>query len=71
MSIQNTITLIRAFAAERKLSKRALAEMAGIGDTALRSFDKPEWNPTRKTLEKLEGVVPGEFKKMRRKQVAQ
>lgn len=61
MSIQQAISRIRSFASENDLSKRKLAEKAGIQDTTLRNFDQPDWNPTRATLEKLESIIPPDF----------
>lgn len=62
MSIESVISRIRSFAAIKGWSKREYARNAKIQDTTLRDFDKPDWNPTRKTLRRMEKVIPPAFK---------
>ncbi len=52
------IARLQGWAAARRWSKSRFAAVAGVVDTTLRDFHKPDWNPTRETLEKLEAVVP-------------
>lgn len=61
MSVQNSIFRIRSFAKARGLSRRALADLAGIGDTTIRNIDEPDWNPTADTLRKLEAIIPADL----------
>lgn len=61
MSVQHSISRVRAFMKAEGLSRRALAEKAKIGDTTIRNIDEPDWNPTAETLTKLEAVIPAEF----------
>lgn len=56
-NIENLIEKIRTFAKDRKLTKSALAKKAGFQDTTLRKFWDDDWNPTAKTLSKLEAVM--------------
>lgn len=58
MSNLTDIQRIRAFAAEKRWRKSRLAKEAGLGDTTLRGFDRPSWNPTARVVEKLSSVVP-------------
>jgi ribosome-binding protein aMBF1 (putative translation factor) len=61
MSIESVITRIRAYATFKGWSRRQYAKAAAIQDTTLRNFHKPDWNPTRKTIRKLEEVIPTTF----------
>lgn len=60
-NIESVISRIRSFAAFKGWSKREYARNAKIQDTTLRDFDKPDWNPTRKTLRRMEKVIPPTF----------
>ena len=57
-TVQAAIARIRAFAAAQGWSRSRLATEAGMSDTVLRHFDRPDWNPTVETLRKLEGPIP-------------
>ena len=59
--IDGAIARIKAYAAARGWSKSRLAKEAGIGDTTLRHFAQPDWNPTIETLRRLEAIIPAEF----------
>jgi len=61
MSIDHSIRRIRAFAASRKWRKSRLAREAGMPDTTLRHFDRPDWSPTVKTIRRLEALIPSDF----------
>jgi len=61
MSIAQTIARVRSFAAHMGWKKSRYAKEANIQKTTLRYFDRPDWNPTRETLEKLESVIPNDF----------
>lgn len=74
MMIHAVISRIRAFAAAHAPTKRKLAKLAELPDTTLRNFDRPDWNPTRATIERIESVIPKDFaeqKSPRKKQVRQ
>ena len=58
---QKNIHRVRAYFKASGLSKAGLAKEAGIRDTVLRHIDDEAWNPTVRTLERLERVVPAEF----------
>lgn len=60
-SIEQTIARIRAFASERGWTKSRLAREAGLQDTTLRHFDRPDWNPTVETLRAIERVIPADW----------
>lgn len=53
------IARVRAWATANDWSKHRYAVEAGVVDTTLRHFHSPDWNPTRETLERLEGLIPG------------
>jgi len=59
--IDGAIVRIKAYAAARGWSKSRLAKEAGVGDTTLRHFGRPDWNPTIETLRRLEAIIPVEF----------
>lgn len=61
MLIQQSINRIRAFQSSKGWSKTRLATEAGIVDTVLRNFENSNWNPTTKTLRKLESIIPLSF----------
>jgi hypothetical protein len=52
------IARIRAWATANAWSKSRYAAEAGLVDTTLRHFHAVNWNPTRETLERLEGLIP-------------
>jgi len=39
----------------------ALATLAGIPEGITRNMDDPDWNPTVKTIQKLEAVIPEQY----------
>lgn len=45
----------------RDWSKSRLAMEAGLSDTVLRYFDRSDWNPTVKTIKRIESVIPRDF----------
>jgi DNA-binding XRE family transcriptional regulator len=65
MTVMNTtsdvIARIRGFAEDRRLTKSALAGMAGLNDKTLKNFWDDCWNPTRKTMIALERLIPVDF----------
>lgn len=61
MHIDALIRRIRRYAAAQDWTKGQLAVAAGMSDTVLRNFDRPDWNPTTSTLRRLEGIIPPEF----------
>ncbi|MFD2232789.1 helix-turn-helix domain-containing protein [Phaeospirillum tilakii] len=61
MTIAQTLLRIRAFAAQPGWTKTRLAREAGLHDTRLRHMDDDGWNPTRRTIEALESVIPPDW----------
>jgi hypothetical protein len=57
----DVIARIRGFARGRKLTKSALAGLAGLADKTLKDLWDDCWNPTVKTLVALEGVIPADY----------
>jgi 3,4-dihydroxy 2-butanone 4-phosphate synthase/GTP cyclohydrolase II len=60
-SVEAAIARVRAFAEERGWTKSRLAIEAGMSNTVLRDFDKPDWNPTVETLRRIEAIIPKSF----------
>lgn len=58
MDTAHLIARLRAYAAARGWNKWEFARQAGLRDTVLRHFDRPEWNPTVETLRRLEALIP-------------
>lgn len=63
MTINTNLVIkrIRAFAKYKGWTKSRLAFKAKLRDTTLRNFNQPDWNPTIKTLQKLEAIIPDDF----------
>lgn len=59
--IEAAIARVRAFAAAREWTKGRFAREAGLGETTLRDFHAPNWNPTAETLRALEALIPTDF----------
>lgn len=51
--VSKLITRVRRFVSKRGHSKYSLALRAGLTQNALRDCDKPKWNPSAGTLDKL------------------
>lgn len=60
-SIQNVISRIRAFRADRQWSIHRLGREAGIGESTIRKMDSADWNPTKEIIERLEAVIPNDW----------
>lgn len=59
MAVTEIKDRIRAYRQAMDWTKVRLAEEAGIsGSNVLTAMDRPDWNPTSKTLEALEAVIP-------------
>lgn len=61
-TVQLTVSRIRAYVAAQNISNRKLAEQAGVAETTVRNINKPDWNPTAETIERLERLIPRSFK---------
>ena len=48
---------VRQYALDRAVPMGQLAEEAGLGLNTLRKMHTPEWNPTARTLSRLERLV--------------
>lgn len=59
LMIDAAIQKVREYRKAAGLSLAAYARAAGLRDTVLRKIDDPSWNPTRKTLERLEKIAGG------------
>ena len=62
MKVEESMHRIRSFARSEGLTKGVLAARAGMRDTTLRGFDRPDWNPTATTLKKLEATIPASYR---------
>jgi len=59
--LDTAIERIRAYARARGWKKSRLAKEAGMADTVLRDFERPDWNPTAETLRRLEAIIPSQW----------
>ncbi len=59
--IDAVIARIRLFRREMKIPRSRLATMAGIFENALRKIDDEGWNPTARTIAKLEVLIPEDY----------
>ena len=60
-TIDHTIQRIRAFRLEQGLTINALANLAGVGTNSIRNLDEPTFNPTARTLRRLEALLAPEI----------
>ena len=51
---------IRQYALDRAIPMGQLAEEAGLGVNTLRNINSSKWNPTARTLSRLESLMAGE-----------
>lgn len=56
--VENTIERIRAHLKVRGVTKKALAEKAGLHPNTLQGVDDPSWNPSAATLIAIERHLP-------------
>jgi 3,4-dihydroxy 2-butanone 4-phosphate synthase/GTP cyclohydrolase II len=56
--INDTIERIRAHLKSPSITKKALAEAAGLHPNTLQGIEEPGWNPSAATLIALEGQIP-------------
>lgn len=56
--IEQVLARIRAFRAAAGLSKRGLADRAGLSNAGLVGMDRPDWSPQADTLRAIEGILP-------------
>jgi ribosome-binding protein aMBF1 (putative translation factor) len=54
--------LLRCYAREKNLSKSKFAQEANLDTKTLKLFWEKDWEPTLKTLKKLEAIIPETFK---------
>jgi ribosome-binding protein aMBF1 (putative translation factor) len=57
-SIGAALDRVRAFRRTKDWAPFKLATEAGVAEASLRGMDEPTWNPTARTVEKLEAVIP-------------
>jgi ribosome-binding protein aMBF1 (putative translation factor) len=62
MDIRQNIDRIRAFRQVMGWSLSRLAREAGLRESSIRSIDTADWNPESKTIARLEGVIPTDWK---------
>lgn len=60
-STPQLIERLRRFAAAKGWTKTRLAREADINETTLRNFHRPDWNPTLKTIQAIEAIIPADF----------
>jgi 3,4-dihydroxy 2-butanone 4-phosphate synthase / GTP cyclohydrolase II len=58
--IASTIERIRAHLRSAGVTKKGLAEKAGLHPNTLQGVEAPDWNPTASTLLALERHLPSE-----------
>lgn len=58
MHFRKAIARITSWRDAQMLSNRGLAELAGLAESRVRGIDRASWNPTLRTLETLEKIVP-------------
>lgn len=57
-----SLARVKAWLASAPESRLKIAKAAGVDEKTLRdAAEKPAWNPTVKTLQKLEAVVPRDW----------
>lgn len=52
------VNVIRRYRLDQKLSGRGYAREADVSEITVRGIDGDDWNPTLKTIKKLEAVIP-------------
>lgn len=60
---QNLPDRIGAILSWRGMNKTLLAFIAGVHRNTIDGYDRPEWNPTKQTLERIERAV-GRFERL-------
>lgn len=58
---QNVLGRVRAWLAINSDDRLEIAKKAGVDEKTLRLAASDDWNPTVKTLEKLESVIPADW----------
>jgi transcriptional regulator with XRE-family HTH domain len=61
VSVAALIARIRAWRVQSNIAPSRFAEEAGVSESSLRGIDQPGWNPTVRTLEKLEAQIPADW----------
>lgn len=56
--VSDTIERIRAYVRQSGVTKKGLAEAAGLHPNTLQGIDDPDWNPSAATLIALEARLP-------------
>jgi hypothetical protein len=59
--IAAVIHRIRAYRRTYNIPRSRLAELAGVWENAIRNMDDESWNPTYRTLAKLEALIPSDY----------
>lgn len=59
---KEVIEKIRGYAKDNNIAKSNLAIRAGLPDKTLANFWEDSWNPTIKTLQKIESVIPQNYR---------
>lgn len=59
---EQSVTRIKAWLADSGLSNLQIAKRAGVDEKTLRdATSKPNWNPTIRTVHKLEAAIPHDW----------
>ena len=61
MKVKDVKERIRAYRRGCRWSINRLAMEAGLRSTTIAGIDADHWNPTTKTLEALESIIPDDF----------
>jgi hypothetical protein len=67
LSVDSVIARARAFRVSQAWAVFRLAREAQVPEATLRGMDDPSWNPTARTLRKLEAIIPSTFRAPRRR----
>jgi len=58
VSATSAVARVRAWRVANDWAPYRFATEAGVAEATLRDMDADEWNPTLRTLEKLEALIP-------------
>jgi hypothetical protein len=60
-SVAHSLARVRAWITNADRPKAQIADEAGVDEKTVRLAVGRDWNPTAKTLEKLEAIVPADW----------
>jgi hypothetical protein len=59
--VSQSVARVKAWLAANDANREEIATTAKVDEKTLRLAKEADWNPTRKTLEKLEALIPADF----------